>query len=249
MIYYYEIRSQLLKTIDLKEETCPLCKHKGKIQLSIMQKYMWMWGPMFPQHKYGVLECDACNTVIPAGKWNDEVKGVFKVYKSQAATPKRLWRGTRVFLIFFIVIFSFAGLMKAGIVKENPFGFKNDTETTAQTTKLLKEVKEGTVLYASVIENETNKETEQPEKRLYYTIFAIVKIEDDIAYVKRYNQHWEKFQDQYDIKVADLDDIKFSPKKIPVSLDQIKRNGNLMLPEKKGEKFMGPFGSIKGIIQ
>jgi hypothetical protein len=249
MIYYYEIRSQLLKSVELKEETCPLCKHKGKVELNILQKYMWMWGPMVPQNKYGLLECDACDAVIPADKWNDEVKGNYKIYKTQLKTPSRLWRGARVFLIFFTVIFSFAGLMKLGVLKENPFGFKNDTETIEQTRNFLKNVTEGTVLYTSVIENETNKETGEPQSQLYFTIFAIVKIKDDLAYVKKYNQHWEKFQDQYDIKLKDLDDIKFSPIKIPVLLDQIKRNYTLMLPEKRGEKFVGPFGKIEGIIK
>jgi hypothetical protein len=249
MFYYYEIRSYPLKSVELKEEACPLCKHKGKIELNILQKYMWMWGPMVPQNKYGLLECDACDAVIPADKWNDEVKGVYKIYKTQLKTPSRLWRGARVFLIFFLVIFSFAGLIKLGVLKENPFGFKNDTETIEQTRKFLKNVTEGTVLYTSIIKNEISKETGQLESRHYYTIFAIAKIEGDLAYVKRYDQLWESFQDQYKIKVADLDDIKFSPSKFPVLLDQIKRNYTLMSPEKKGEKFVDPFGNIEGIIK
>jgi hypothetical protein len=248
MFYYYEIRSQLLKTVELKEETCPLCKHKGKIQLSIMQKYMWMWGPMFPQHKYGVLECDACEIIIPADKWNSEVKGVFKIYKSQAATPKRLWRGARVFLIFFIFIFSLAGLMKAGIVKENPFGFKSDAETMKQTSKLIKEVKEGSVLFARVsIMKERANAIESTDS--HYEIIKIERINGDKAFLRIYNKRYKNFQDQYDIKITDLDEEKFSTEEIVVSLDQIKRNGNLMLPEKKGEKFLGPFGSVKGIIK
>jgi hypothetical protein len=248
MIYYYEIRSQLLKSVELKEETCPLCKHKGKIELSVMQKYMWMWGPMVPQYKYGVLECDACDTVIPADKWNDEVKGVFKVYKSQAATPKRLWRGARVFLIFFTVIFSFAGLMKLGVLKENPFGFKNDAETMEKTSKLIKEVREGSVLFAQVsIMKERANAIESTDS--HYEIIKIERINGDKAFLRSYNKRYEKFQDQYDIKITDLDEEKFSKEEILVSLDQIKRNGNLMLPEKKGEKFAGPFGSVKGIIK
>jgi hypothetical protein len=249
MFYYYEIRSCPLKEVELKEETCPLCKHKGKVVLSIMQKYMWMWGPIVPQHKYGVLECDACEAIIPADKWNDEVKGVFKVYKSQAATPSRLWRGARVFLIFFLLIFGFAGLIKLGVLKDNPFGFKNDMETIEQTSEALKDIKKETVLYVSVHKNELNKKTGQMDTKFFYTIFAVVDIKDDLAFVKKYDGLWENFQDQYDIKVADLDHMKFIPVKIPVLLDQIKRNKQLMQPEKKGEKFTGPFGKIEGIIK
>lgn len=248
MFYYYEIRSQQLKTVALQEETCPLCKHKGKIELSIMQKYMWMWGPMFPQHKYGVLECDACDTVIPADKWNKDLDAAFKVYKTAARTPKRLWRGARVFLIFFIFIFGLSGLMKMGIVKENPFGFKNDTETMEQTSKFIKEVREGSVLFAQVsIMKERANAIESTDS--HYEIIKIERINGDKAFLRSYNKRYEKFQDQYDIKITDLEEEKFSKEEIIVSLDQIKRNGNLMLPEKKGEKFVGPFGSVKGIIQ
>jgi hypothetical protein len=248
MIYYYEIRSQELKTVDLKEETCPLCKHKGNVVLSIMQKYMWMWGPIVPQHKYGVLECDACEAIVPADKWNDEVKGVFKVYKSQAATPTRLWRGARVFLIFGILIFCLSVGFKTGIIKENPFGFKNDMETMEQTSKLIKDVKEGTVLFAQVsIMKEIANAIEASDS--HYEIIKIERINGDKAFLRSYNKRYENFQDQYDIKITDLEEEKFSKAEIVVSLDQIKRNGNLMSPEKKGEKFVGPFGSVKGIIQ
>jgi hypothetical protein len=248
MIYYYEIRSQLLKTIDLKEETCPLCKHKGKIELNILQKYMWMWGPVVPQHKYGVLECDACDTVIPADKWNSEVKDVYKIYKSQLKTPSRMWRGARVFLIFGLFIFCLSVGFKTGLIKENPFGFKNDAETMEQTSKLIKEVKEGSVLFAHVyITKEIANALETTDS--HYEIIKIERINGDKAFLRSYEKRYENFQDQYDIKIADLDEEKFSNREIPVSLDQIKRNGNLMLPEKKGEKFVGPFGSVKGIIK
>ena len=248
MFYYYEIRSYSLKTVELKEETCPLCKHKGKIELNILQKYLWMWGPIVPQHKYGVLECDVCDAVIPANKWNEEVKRVYKIYKAQTKTPTRMWRGARVFLIFFIFIFSLAGLMKLGILKENPFGLKNDMETMEQTAKLIKDVKEGSVLFAQVsIMKESANAIESTGS--HYEIIKIERINGDKAFLRNYNKRYENFQDQYDIKIADLDEEKFSKEEIIVSLDQIKRNGNLMLPEKKGEKFTGPFGSIKGIIK
>jgi hypothetical protein len=248
MFYYYEIRSYPLKSVELKEETCPLCKHKGKVELNILQKYMWMWGPMVPQNKYGLLECDACDAVIPADKWNDEVKGLYKIYKTQAKTPSRLWRGARVFLIFFIVIFSFAGLIKSGVLKENPFGFKNDAETMKQTSKLIKEVKEGSVLFAQVsIMKERANAIEATDS--HYEIIKIERINGDKAFLRSYDKRYENFQDQYDIKIADLNEEKFSKEEIAVSLDQIKRNGNLMLPEKKGERFLGPFGSVKGIIK
>jgi hypothetical protein len=220
MIIFYEIRSQLLKTVDLKEEVCPLCKHKGKIQMHILQKYMHLMGPINPLGKYGELDCDACETIIPAKKWNKELDSVYKVYKTSAETPSRLWRGTWVLGIFFSSVFVFAT-----IATKFPelLGRHNTEQSSIELNEKLNFVKEGDVLAIDFSDWKTLEDL-----KIMYGLIKIVKIEGDNVTIKKYTDRFGDLDFIDDLKKADLDSNKFSANEIIVSLKQITKNKQVM---------------------
>ena len=182
MLYYYEIRSQVLKTVDLKEETCPLCKHKGEIQMHILQKYLHMFGPINPLGKYGELDCGACETTIPANKWNKELDAVYEVYKNAAETPSRLWRGTWVLGMFFVFIYVFST-----IATKFPelLGRHNTEQFNMGLNEKLNFVKEGDVLAIDF----ANIKTVEDFKTMY-GIIKIDKISGDNVSIKIYSERF-----------------------------------------------------------
>jgi hypothetical protein len=220
MIIFYEIRSQLLKTVDLKEETCPLCKHKGKIQMHILQKYMHMFGPINPLGKYGQLECDACDTAIPASKWNKDLDAAYKVYKAAAETPKRLWRGTWVLGTLITSMFVFAT-----IADKYPelLGRHNTEKSSKELNEKLNFVKEDDVLAIDFADWKTVEDL-----KTMYGIIKIVKIEGDNVTIKTYSDRFGDLDFIDDLKKAALDSNKFSSENIIVSLHQLTKNKQIM---------------------
>lgn len=221
MIIFYEIRSQVLKTIDLKEEICPLCKSKGGIQMHVLQKYMHLLGPIMPAGKVGELECDSCHTSIPANKWNKSLGETYKIYKNSIKTPGRLWRGTWVLGLFLAFIFVFTI-----IADRFPklLGHHTDTEESVNIlNEKLNYIKEGDVLAVDFADWKTLEDFKKING-----LIKIEKIEGDNVTIKEYSERFGDLDYIEDLKKADLDVNKFKTEEIVVSLRQITKNKQIM---------------------
>jgi hypothetical protein len=97
MFFYYQIRNHPHKTEAVPQVTCPVCHTAGHVQMSILQKYAWVLGPIAPSGKFAMAFCEHCNNYVPAVKWTDEMDSVFQSLKQGVKTPRRLYRGLIVF--------------------------------------------------------------------------------------------------------------------------------------------------------
>ena len=233
MFIVYQIRDHHHNTIDLPNECCPVCTKKGSLKMHLMQKYMWWFGPMAPQNKFAILECGNCQQTVPNKKWSKELDTIYKKQKAEIKTPLRMWRGLIVIPAVFISLAVFA---KFG--PRNPFGLRDDVQNMEETTKAVKNVGEGSVLYIARFGVATIE-----DMKTMYSIVKINRIKGDSAYLKTYPASWGKYQDQYDIKKTELDETKFSTEETAVSFDQLKRNQVLI----KGKA--NSFAKVDGIIK
>lgn len=104
MFFYYQIRNHHHKTEAVPQLTCPVCHTTSQVHISIMQKYMWLLGPIVPSGKFAMALCEHCNNYIPKVKWTDEMDSVFQSLKKDVRTPRRLYRGLIVFPLFIALI-------------------------------------------------------------------------------------------------------------------------------------------------
>lgn len=232
MLIVYQIRSHHHKTIDLSNEECPLCKEKTTLQMHMMQKYTWWFGPMAPANKYAVLECQSCQKTIPNKLWTDEFDAIYAKNKATIKTPLRMWRGLIVIPSIFLILYI---TIKLGI--KNPLGLRDDTQTLSEVSEAVKNVKVNDVYFASMIEG---------SRMTNYKVIKITRIEDDKAYIKIYPEPYQNFQDMYDIEKADLDESKFSVEEKIIQLEGFKANQNLT--EYKENNFIA-FGRVQGKIK
>lgn len=103
MFFYYQIRNHPHKTEAVPQVICPVCHTAGHMQISILQKYMWLLGPIAPSSKYALAFCEHCNNYIPKVKWTDEMDSVFHDLKKGLKTPGRRYRGLIVFPLIIVV--------------------------------------------------------------------------------------------------------------------------------------------------
>jgi hypothetical protein len=97
MFFYYQVRTHHHKTEVVEQLTCPLCHTAGQVHISVLQKYMWVLGPIAPSGKYAVAYCEHCNQYIPKVRWTNEMDKDFNLLKKDVKTPGRLYRGLIVF--------------------------------------------------------------------------------------------------------------------------------------------------------
>ena len=97
MFFYYQIRNHHYKTEAAPHITCPVCHTAGGVHISIMQKYMWVLGPIVPSGKFAMALCEHCNNYVPKVRWTDEMDSTFQSLKQGLKTPGRLYRGLVVF--------------------------------------------------------------------------------------------------------------------------------------------------------
>jgi hypothetical protein len=97
MFFYYQVRTHHYKTEAVPQLTCPVCHTASHLHISVMQKYMWVLGPVAPSGKYAVAFCEHCNNYIPKVKWTDEMDSAYQGLKRGLKTPGRLYRGLIVF--------------------------------------------------------------------------------------------------------------------------------------------------------
>lgn len=107
MMVYYQIRHYLHGSTACPQVTCPLCKHKGGINIAIRQRYTWFLGPVAPGAKYGLAGCDICRKAVPDRKWTDELERCYRSLSARVKTPLRLWMGVMIVpVICAIVVFT-----------------------------------------------------------------------------------------------------------------------------------------------
>ena len=220
------------KTIDLPNEECPLCKEKTTLQMHMMQKYTWWFGPMAPANKYAVLECQNWQKTIPNRLWTDKFDAIYTQNKASIKTPFRMWRGLIVIPSIFLILYI---SIKLGV--KNPLGLRDDTQTLSEVSQAVKNVKVNDVYFASMIEG---------SRMTNFKVIKITKIEDDKAYIKIYPEPYQNFQDMYDIEKEDLDESKFSKEEKIIQLQGFKANQNLV--EYKKDNFIA-FGRVQGEIK
>lgn len=104
MFFYYQIRSYHHKTEAVPHANCPLCNTTGQLHMSVLQKYMWLLGPIAPSSKYAVAYCEHCGNYIPKVKWTDEMDNDFQLLKKGVKTPGKLYRGLIVFPLAMAVL-------------------------------------------------------------------------------------------------------------------------------------------------
>jgi hypothetical protein len=236
MFIVYEICSYHHKTVPLPDHICPMCQAKSTLQMHIMQKYTSWFGPMAPHHKYGVLECTACDQTVPNKKWEDSLDAVYKKHKAEAKTPLKLWQNMIVIPLIFLLLYAYTQFGP-----RNPFGLRDYKQAAIETTAQLQHVKQGDVLYINFGADSANDVSSA------FGIVKIDKIVGDKVFLKVYEQRWGDFQGQYDMKQADLDLQKFVDFEATVSLDQIHKNEHLY--KLKGAEKDRYIGNIEGFIQ
>jgi hypothetical protein len=231
MFIVYEIRSYHHKTIHLPDQACPLCQAKAQLQLHMMQKYGYWFGPLTPIHKYAVLECQACDKTIPINKWNDVLDALYKKHKAEVKTPLKLWQNMIVIPLL-LALFTLYTLYGNKI-----FGWNDPVQTIEDVVVQAKNVKVGDVMFVTLNE---------PPTAGMSMVFGLVKIEKivgDNVSCKLYSKRWGAFQDLYTIKKSDVDSLSLAPNEVHVSLNQITKNQQLMRLD-GGKAFIGSIDSF-----
>lgn len=114
MFFYYQVRTHHHKTENVPALPCPVCHTAGHLQMNLMQKYMWVLGPVAPSGKYAVAYCEHCSQYTPKVKWTDEMDAAFRRLKQDAITPGRLYRGLLVFPLLVAAVIGIALLFVKG---------------------------------------------------------------------------------------------------------------------------------------
>jgi hypothetical protein len=236
MFIVYQICSYHHKTIHLQDQVCPLCQAKSQLQMHMMQKYMSWFGPMAPQNKYAVMECEACDKTIPNNKWNDALDALYKKHKAEIKTPLKLWQNMIAIPLILLLLYTYSL-----VGPKNPFGFKDDMQTIHETGELVKNIKVGDVLYVNFGASTAE------EMNSAYGLVKIEKIAGEKVFITIYPERWRTFQDQYDIKKADIDSSKFASLEAPVGLGDITRNEQLM--KLHGKAIERNVAKIEGFIK
>jgi hypothetical protein len=170
MFFYYQVRTHHHKTENVLQTACPLCHATGHLYMSIMQKYMWVLGPVAPSAKYAVAFCEHCNNYIPKVKWTNEMDSVYRNLKKDVKTPRRLYRGLIVFPLAIAVLIG-AILLFA----------KVDRHKQDNNQALIKEA------IAHPRKGDIFQITHTDGTHVNYTYFKVARVEGDSIYVNESN--------------------------------------------------------------
>lgn len=119
MFIFYQKRSIANKSEHFLAIACPLCGKTGGIEITVHQKYYWLFHPIFPSVKYGRAGCTACDQILPVQKWTDEVEKNYLKLKKAVKTPRKLWVGLLLLPLYFVLVVGIAIL--AGNLVSNYF--------------------------------------------------------------------------------------------------------------------------------
>lgn len=236
-MFFYTIRSHHHKTINLQDQTCPVCKNRGVLKMHLMQQYGSFIISFMPGGKYAIIDCDFCRKTVPNKLWTKELDVIYKQEKRTLKTPLKLWTG--LILVLFTVLTLYT-LYKTRIA--NPFNLKNVNGDLEINKSNVKNCKVGDVLFISVIKQ--TKTASAPD----YTLAKVIKIEGDKTSIQLYSDKFE-FLDQFKLYLYDLDDAKFK-EVIEIKTDPLRSFGNLVYynPPTEKLKFIA-FSYASAVIQ
>ena len=220
MFFTYEIRKHQHKIVDLQDQTCSICKNRGTLKMYIMQEYAWLFGPMIPYAKYGVLECESCQDTIPNKKWTKELDEIYKKEKATTKTPLRMWRGTIVVCAVFLGLFL---LMKSGI--KNPFGMKDDQQTEMESKARFTDIQLNDVMMVMFM-REGNA-----------GLAKVVSVDENKIGVKFNTTKYPSWLDGFDLSFADVNDADFDDEIRYFDATEFKKNTILMNSETDKKAF------------
>jgi len=96
----YGIGNKLLKEAPIENFSCTNCKHPSSV-ISIYQRYFDLfWIPTFPLGKKIVLVCPNCEHVVEEKEFPEEFKKSSKLLKSSLPTPKYMFTGLILIMLF-----------------------------------------------------------------------------------------------------------------------------------------------------
>ncbi|RYY54338.1 MAG: hypothetical protein EOO09_14780 [Chitinophagaceae bacterium] len=182
MFIYYQIRNHHYRTEAVPAVTCPLCNHRGRMQMSILQKYTWLAGPMAPSAKYAIAWCENCNQYIPRVKWTDEMDTTYVQLKQGLRTPARLYRGLWVLPLLLV-------LLVGGILAAISISSGNSRANQAFVLDATLHPKPGDIFQVTHSAGQEN----------FYTWYKVSRITADSVYMQEAKEHA--------VELNDLDDI------------------------------------------
>lgn len=178
MFFYYQTRTHHYKTAAIPHLTCPVCHTASKLNISILQKYMWVLGPVAPSRKYAVAFCEHCSNYITKVKWTDEMDASFRSLKQGLKTPGRLYRGLIVF-----------PLIVAAVIGVTLLFVKGSQRKQQNNQALIKEA------IAHPKPGDIFQITHTDGSIADYTYFKVAQINGDSVYVNPSNRHYTSPKD------------------------------------------------------
>lgn len=235
MVLFYQIRSHFHKSIDLPVQTCKSCGNRGTLKMKIYQKYMWIFGPVFPSYKYAIIQCDSCKTKLTRNEWTKELNAIYEKEIQEIKTPFRLWRGAIVFSVVTIVFLTFQQL---GYLEPAANLHQNEILNVSENKTAINNLKENDVLFISIIKD---------GKTDYSTLAKVIKIEIDKTTLLVYAEKFEANK-TFSLKLSDIDVTKFKEELI-VKTKSL-RKGTLLYENPPEEKYkLQAFGYVNSIIK
>jgi hypothetical protein len=150
IVYGTKLISILTESID---EACPNCGNDKSIQMSVFQKYAYIfWIPFFPMGKHTVTECSHCKQALYENEFTSTMLTHSESMKSKGKIPLWTYSGLVLFSIIIIV----------GIISEKQNDEKNDT--------LVSKPQVGDIYEVKVAEKQ-------------YTLYKVHSITNDTIYV------------------------------------------------------------------
>lgn len=99
-MFIYGLGSKLLKEAPVENLSCSSCGHPSSV-MSVHQRYFDLfWIPTFPIGKKIVLTCPNCEHITKEKKFPEHFKQSSKQLKSSLPTPKYMYSGLLIILLF-----------------------------------------------------------------------------------------------------------------------------------------------------
>ncbi|MBC5838276.1 hypothetical protein [Flavobacterium muglaense] len=214
-MFFYTLRSHHHKTINLQDQTCPVCKNRGVLKMHLMQQYASVIFPIMPGKKYAVLDCDYCKKTIPNKLWSKELDAIYKQEKKVLKTPKKFLLGLLVFLMLGISPFVY-------------IKYKIDHPTVLnQVNKwAIENCKVGDVLFVEFRDEVTEKSD--------FSLAKVIKMDANKTILTTYSDKFD-YKDQYVMRLSDVDNSKFGTI-IEVKTPKLKTYGHLLYVNPTSEK-------------
>lgn len=235
MVLFYQTRSHFHKSVDLPVQTCKSCGNSGTFKMKIYQKYMWIFGPIFPSYKYAIIQCASCKTKLPRNEWTKELDAIYKKEIQEIKTPFRLWRGAIVFSTVTVIFLTFQQL---GYLKPAANLYDHEKLNVSENKTDIQNLKENDLLFISIYKNSEID---------YSTLAKVLKIEIEKTTLMLYSEKIDEMK-WLDLKLSDVDETKFKEELI-VKTKSL-RKGTLLYENPPEEKYkLQAFGNVSSVIK